>query len=465
MDNLLQIKFIGSLLRSTWCWRLLRLTCLVLLVAMVAWGWHHHDIGGVDARDPLMYTSLTNHLFWVWWIMGIVFIALLFGRAWCTVCPLGWLNGIASRFGLRRDIPPWLRNFIPVSLVLILLQLSVYFLAIHRFPDYTAVLLALCLLLAIAAGLLFRERAFCTLFCPAGAVFGLYARIAPFQLRVKDRAVCAGCDSQRCIAEPVEWQRYQLGSTVLHRRNRLDGCPVGLVPAEIADSADCTLCLTCLHNCDKENVKVGFRSWLADLKTGGLRLSETFFLLVLVGLLTANFSKVYVDLRELIFWLPQQSAQLLGWQEPGFYLLAVIWIAILLPLVIFLPGYVILRLGEMRQTTLHSEPGPPIGDLPSSTGFWSRMGRLVLSSIPMILAAHVVLALVKLNAKAGYLPYAIGDPSGVTPYLAFNIMQTVTPPGVLLPLDTLKWVIAALLVAWLALSIFASRVVARGLDD
>lgn len=454
MDNLLQLKIIGPVLRSVWTWRILRLACLVLLVAMAAWGWHHHRIAGIDVRDPLMYTNLTNHLFWVWWIMGVVFVALVLGRSWCAVCPLGWLNGLVSRFGFRRPIPAFLRNFVPVTLVLVFLQLMVYFLALHRFPDYTAVLLALCLLLAIGIGLLFRERGFCTLLCPAGTVFGLYARLAPFQLRVKDRNVCAGCDSRRCIAEPTEWTRYQLGSNIVYRKRQLDGCPVGLVPAELTDSADCTLCLNCLQNCDKQNVKVGFRPWLADLFSVGLRPTETLFLLVLLGMLTANFSKVYVELRDLIFWLPEQVALLLGWQENGFYVLAVFWVALLLPLLLMAPGYLVYRLGQIRSMPVEGVPDSlPTEERRDDAGFWSVLGRLALPVIPMLLAAHAVLALVKINAKAAYLPLALGDPSGVKSFLALNVMQTMTPPGVLVSLDILKWLIVLVLVAGLTLSV------------
>ena len=453
MDNLLQLKVIGPILRSAWTWRLLRTACLVLLLAMAAWGWHHHRIAGLEVRDPLMYTSLTNHLFWVWWIMGVVFVALLFGRSWCAVCPLGWLNGLFSRIGFRFERPQWLRNFIPVTLVLILLQLMVYFFAIHRYPDYTAILLTLCIVLAAGAGLLFRERAFCTLLCPAGAVFGLYARIAPFQLRVVDRNVCNACDSQRCIAEPTEWRQHRIGSTVLYRRHQLDGCPVSLVPSELADSADCTLCLNCMQNCDKQNVKLGFRSWLTDLYSSGLRPSETFFFLALLGMLTANFSKVFVELRDSIFWLPEQVSLLLGWQENGFYVIAVIWIALLLPILLMLPGYIIFKLGQIKTTELSELPDSvteiEAGEHP---GFWANLGRLALPFIPMILSAHAVLALVKINAKAGYLLYAIGDPSGIKPFLAMNVMQTVTPPGVLIPLDILKWLIAIVLVIGLLIS-------------
>jgi len=464
--NLLTLPIIGRLLASRWTWRLTRLTALCLLLAMTAWGWHQHAIPGLAVRDPLMYTNLASHLFWVWWLMGIVFIALLFGRLWCTVCPLGWLNGLASRVGLRRELPVWLRNFIPVTLVLVTLQLSIYFFAIHRYPDYTAVVLALCLLLAIAAGLIFRPRAFCTLFCPAGAVFGLYARVAPFQLRVCDSGVCSGCDSQRCIAEPQQWQSYQLGNTVVYRHQRLDGCPVDLVPAEIDDSADCLLCLNCAHNCDKGNIKIGFRPWLSDLEGRGLRSSETLFFLVLFGMLTANFSKVYVELRQGLFWLPEQTAQLLGWGVSGYNLLAVVWVALLLPALLLLPGWLTLQLAGLRQSVAlppqqASALLPPV----KTTSFWSACSDLALPLIPLLLAAHAVLALVKINAKAGYLPFAIADPTGVQSYLAMNVMQTMAAPGVFVPLDVLKWLVLLLLLAGMILGIFASwRVSSRHPD-
>jgi hypothetical protein len=88
------------------------------------------------------------------------------------------------------------------------------------------------------------------------------------------------------------------------------------------------------------------------------------------------------------------------------------------------------------------------------------LGRLELSSLPLVLAAHLVLAIVKLNAKLGYLPLTLQDPSGVKSFLATSIMQTLSPPGVLVSLDILKWLVALLLIVGLALSILAAWTVA-----
>jgi len=468
-NNLLDIKGLGSLIRSTWTWRLLRLALLGLMLVMVASGWHQHAIPGVAVRDPLMYTNLTTFLFWAVWLMGVVLIALPFGRGWCTICPLGWLNGLVSRFGLQRALPGWLGNFVPVTLVLVALQLGVYFFALHRFPDYSAVLLTWMLGFALLLGLVFKRRTFCQLLCPAGAVFGLYARVAPFELRVKDQAVCSDCQDKPCIATAPVWKQAVLGGLRMQWRSRPEGCPVDLVPAEISDSATCTLCLNCAQTCCNDNVRLGFRRWPGDLLQGGLRPSESLFFLVLLGLLTANFAKVYVDLREAIFWPPTKLALALGWEAAGYYPLAVVWLALLFPLLLVLPGALVYLLGQVRVTALpagaepEAAPSAAAGQAPTER-FWPLLGRLALPLLPLLLAAHLVLALVKFNAKLGYLPLVLQDPSGVKSYLALNVMQTMTAPGVLIPLDLLKWLIAGALLLGAGVAALAARRIARRAD-
>ncbi len=463
LKNLLEIPVLGPVVKSTWTWRLLRLSMLALLMVMIAFGWHQHAIPGVSVRDPLMYTNFATFNLWVVWLMGMVAVALVLGRSWCTVCPVGWINGVISRFGMRREIPTWLNNFLPVTLVLVLLQLLVYFLAVHRFPDYTSTLLAWMVILALAAGVIFRRRAFCLLLCPAGAVFSLYARLAPWQLRVKSRAVCETCLDKPCIATEHIWKQASLGEMRLNWRARQEGCPVALVPAEIRDSSACTLCLNCVQTCCNDNLAVGTRPWPGDLRQQGLRPSESLFFIVLLGLLTANFAKVYVDLREAIFWVPEHLALALGWDAAGFYPLAVLWIGLLFPGLLLVPGLVAYLLGKIQFSTLPGEPAQgqvEQGPTFSFNDFMNILGRMILPLLPLVLAAHLTLAIVKLNAKLGYLPLTLHDPSGVKSFLAINIMQTIAPPGVLISLDILKWVIAALLLTGLVCSVWAARIVA-----
>jgi hypothetical protein len=458
MNNILDMPYLGRFLRSPWPWRLLRLALLVLLLAMVVYGWNQHAIPGVPVRDPLMYSNFATYLFWVLWIMGVVFVAALFGRGWCTVCPLGWLNGLAGRIGLRRELPGWLHGLLPVTLVLIALQLTVYLFALHRFPDYTALLLVLTVVCAVLLGLLFKRRAFCLLMCPAGAVFGLYARLAPLELRVKDAAVCAGCAAKPCIATAPVLKKAVLGRRALHWTAHPEGCPVALVPAEIRDSSSCTLCLNCVRTCCNDNIRFNLRRFGADLAPGGFGPGESLFFVVLLGLLTANFAKVHVGLREMIFWPPERLAQLLDLGAGGFYPLAVIWVALLLPLLLLLPGLLVWLAAQVRISGAGEGVEEPAAESPLRP--WPALGRQALALLPLVLTTHIVLALVKFNAKLGYLPLVLQDPSGVKSYLAVSVVRTIPAPGVILPLDWLKWLIAGVLILGTLASFRVGRMVA-----
>lgn len=462
--NFLEIPWLGRLLLSPWSFRLLRFGALLALLLTIGFGWHQHAIPGVEVPDPLMYTNLATHLVWVWWMMGVVLIALFFGRGWCAVCPVGWVNDRFGRIGLRRPLPRWLAGFGAVTLTLIVLQLAIYFLAVHRFPDYTAVLLAIMLLLAAGVGLVFRNRAFCSLFCPAGAVFGLYARVAPFRLRVQTKDTCTACSSKGCISGTRQWTRLALGPAVLFWHGQRSDCPAGLVPAELNDSSACHLCLDCVRNCDNANIHLGRRPARGESGSAPLSRSETLFFLVLLGLVTANFSKVYIELREALFWVPQQTALVLGWQATGYYVLATAWVSLILPLLLLLPSWLLLKLGSL-QTSVVAAPEPPLAGRDASPGFSTTLGALALPFIPLVLTAHLILALVKLNAKAGYLPFVLRDPTGVKSYLAMNVMNTVGAPGVLIPLDLLKWMVLLLLFGGWLLAMAAARRVAAGLVE
>lgn len=459
MKDLLHLPLLGMLLRGRWLWRIVRLSVLAITLLVIASGWHHHLIPGVDAPDPLMYTSITTFSLWVVWIMGLVLLALVAGRFWCAVCPFGWLNGLLSKYGLNRRLPGWLGGMLPVTLLLVALQISVYLLAIHRYPDYTARLLVLVFVALIFSSVLFRKRAFCQLFCPAGAILKCYARVAPFELRVRNTQLCDSCSSVQCVSEKRYWQKFSFGSIVLHLQRQRPGCPVDIHPRQIDDNSECTLCMNCVENCCNDNLRLGFRPWLAELGQAVLGRGETFLLLVLTGMVTANFSKVNIPLRELLFAIPKKCAIILGWQADGYFLLAALWITLLLPLLLALPGLIVYRCKSLQITTVAAPATPELKEEKHS--LFSGLSGLLLPTIPLLLAAHLVLAVVKLNAKLGYLPLALSDLSGVKSYLAMQVMDTLAQPGVLVSIDLLKWFVLLLLAVGYLLALVAVKKVAN----
>jgi hypothetical protein len=233
---------------------------------------------------------------------------------------------------------------------------------------------------------------------------------------------------------------------------------VALVPAEIRDSSSCTLCLNCVRTCCNDNIRLNLRRFGADLAPGGFGRGESLFFVVLLGLLTANFAKVHVSLREMIFWLPERLAQLLDLGAGGFYPLAVIWVALLLPLLLLLPGLLVWLAAQVRITAAGEGGEDPAAAAPLRP--WPALGRQALALLPLVLTTHIVLALVKFNAKLGYLPLVLQDPSGIKSYLAVSVVRTIPAPGVILPLDWLKWLIAGVLLIGTLASFWVGRRVA-----
>ncbi len=179
-------------------------------------------------------------------------------------------------------------------------------------------------------------------------------------------------------------------------------------------------------------------------------------------MVTANFSKVNVPLRELLFAAPKKAAILLGWQADGYFLLSALWITLLLPLLLALPGMILYRLRFMKVSTV-VEPEEP-EQVSVKRSLFAGLSDLLLPTIPLLLASHLILALVKLNAKLGYLPLVLSDLSGVKSYLAVHLMKTLPQPGVLVSIDLLKWLVIVLLVIGYLLAIWAVKKVASGRD-
>ena len=271
----------------------------------------------------------------------------------------------------------------------------------------------------------------------------------------------ARCDPVQLATQCALYPGLGLGGRApqaVQWRARPEGCPVALVPAEITDSSACTLCLNCVRTCCNDNVRIGLRRCGADLAPAGLGTGESLFFLVLLGLLTANFAKVHVTLREAIFWLPEHSARLFGWGAGGFYPLAVVWVGVLFPLLLLAPGVLTWLAAQVRVSEVRDPAAAPAAA--GRLRFWPVIGRQAMALLPLILTAHLILALVKFNAKLGYLPLVLQDPSGVKSYLALSVMRTLPAPGVLIPLDLLKWLVAAVLAAGAGASLWACGKVA-----
>ncbi len=214
----------------------------------------------------------------VWWALLMLVFVPFAGRLWCALCPIPapgeWLQRrafmgphIGSRLhtlGLkwpRRLNNIWLQNFTFIAVAL-------FSKVVLTTPWVSALVLLSFGLLAVATSLMFERRIFCRYICPVGGFIGLYAQLAPVEVRVKDPAVCRTHTDKSCYN----------GSEAGY------GCPWLVYPGALDKNTYCGMCTECLKTCSRDNVGIFARPFGADvLSNKGRRLDEAYRALMMLA--------------------------------------------------------------------------------------------------------------------------------------------------------------------------------------
>lgn len=383
-----------NLLFRHWFFPLVAQVLGLIAFALLIAGGLMADTDNPAFANVLRNTNLANLIVWSYWWPLIILGALFFGRVWCMTCPMELVTSTASRIGLKKRPPKWVRSgWLITAFYVIILFIGVHTLAIHRMPFRMALYMLSLLSVAVVVGLVFERNTFCASVCPVGHLLGLYARLAPFGWGVKDKKVCRDCRDKSCIAIKTAY-RFQGHS-----------CGVNLVPSRIKNNDACLLCSQCLKACDQNNPGLDKRpnpGWFSRPFARDLFSLQSFsqaqatFCMIVSGFVVYEIFTEWNATKELLLYTPNLIQSWLGWNDIwGVGMVQSLTLFALLPLLLWLIPYVLFRLQGRAM---------PVKE------YFCTFG---LAFIPIMAAAHALKSLLKMTSRIPYWQNALTDPIGI----------------------------------------------------
>lgn len=268
--ELTRFGWVRSLLKQRWFQSALILPNLAFFVIIMLAAFFGTPVG--NANFAIIYVWI------VWWAALKFFFIPIGGRLWCSMCPLpvpgDWLDHRAIvRKGREQPVsvarkrwPKSLRNLWPQNLGF--LGVCLFSAIILTRPMATGIVLGLFILGATVTSVIYGRRVFCRYLCPVSGFTGMYAMVAPIEIRVKDPKVCAAHTEKTCIQGSAHGY----------------GCPWLNYPGNLERNAFCGMCTECFKTCPKDNIALNLRPFGRDLfVTGGRGVDEVYNAFIMLG--------------------------------------------------------------------------------------------------------------------------------------------------------------------------------------
>lgn len=272
VSNLLERPMLGLLLGWRGFRTFVQSFVVALFVLVVAAGLFGRQQGGSNIATVLTWTY--------WWILLILFV-MLFGKAWCYICPWDAIADWLERRAWRRHAarltaavrwPRALRNLYPATALFLGLTWLELGYGVTTSPELTAYLGLLMFFLSFATILVFERRSFCRYGCLVGRIAGLYSLFASLEVRARDIGLCrTKCRTFDCYAGNAD----------------AEPCPTFQFLGGMTKNTYCIFCLECVRACPHENVAINVRPFGRDLiKPSGVRFDEAAMVIVMLAMST-----------------------------------------------------------------------------------------------------------------------------------------------------------------------------------
>jgi len=327
----------------------------------------------------------------VWLFLLVAILTPLFGRAWCTVCPLPFFGDLLQRRsnftpleGKTKEYNNWYSGLFlkwPARLqndwlkLIVFLILATFSTTLVADPKVSGITVLMLLLVPTFMAGIWALRAFCKYLCPVSAFVGPFSRMSTLALRSKSQQVCDRCKPRYCQkGSPEGW-----------------ACPYGLNVGEMKENSDCGLCLECTRSCLYNNVTLYRRPVGSELGTRNL--SEA-WLTMAVFTLSIVYSVLYEGqwpvVRDFVNILDKHN-----WDLFGIYTI-IVWTLslVIIPGIIYLLAYAGMKFSKTERS--------------NKEVFLATSGTL----LPMGFSLWIAFVIPMLFVNVTFITQSISDPFG-----------------------------------------------------
>jgi len=228
-NDIFSIPILKTIFRNKVFIRVVQVIVLALFVYAVYFGF----------ENPTKENIFTKNVFWgLFWSFFMVLTLITFGRIFCGICPHGFLGKYITKFGLKKEMPSFLKNRYIGIFILVIGWWGIYytFPGALKIPLATAIMFVVLTLLAFVMYYLYKDMSYCKYICPIGTLTKAYQKISFTKLGTY-KEDCSTCKTFDCATACS----YNLKPFTFDKKNSMD---------------DCTLCMDCTDACAAVNFKL-----------------------------------------------------------------------------------------------------------------------------------------------------------------------------------------------------------------